>query len=391
MTSGWTGGQYSIYRALLAITIACVIEERLIPWLASGAAALFLFGVVLACTALAIGWQDRIAALLLWLVGMNTAAVIDGVPEALAGPDVVLGSILLLFHAATPRDPFGAWSARERPDPAGDWRMPDWIRHAAWVLLALVYLTLDLESISSAPAIRIREIGAAQMAVFGLLFDVTFAIAVFRQRWRASAWIAMSLWRLAEGFAFGGAINVAPLWLLHLLAADPAWFPGRSVSTSFEPVPGAPAVGDSVRPRPARLFYDGDCGMCHRSVRFILAEERATPEALRLRFAPIGSPAYDEMLEAHAEIDPRELPDSIVVELEDGRLLTRSSAALEIANRLGGFWRLLAGVIDLGGLMPRSLLDIAYDGIARVRKRIFARPKESCPILPAALRARFDF
>ena len=40
-------------------------------------------------------------------------------------------------------------------------------------------------------------------------------------------------------------------------------------------------------------------------------------------------------------------------------------------------------------LIPRPIRDIAYDGVARVRRRLFAPPAEVCPMLPPALRARF--
>jgi predicted DCC family thiol-disulfide oxidoreductase YuxK len=40
-------------------------------------------------------------------------------------------------------------------------------------------------------------------------------------------------------------------------------------------------------------------------------------------------------------------------------------------------------------LLPRWLLDIGYDGVARIRKHLFAPPPGACPILPAELRGRF--
>ena len=122
-------------------------------------------------------------------------------------------------------------------------------------------------------------------------------------------------------------------------------------------------------------------------MRFILSEELATPSPLRLRFAPLGSVTFSERLKHHPELDPTSLPDSIVLELEDGAILTRSAAALEIASRLGGFWRFLALI---GSRLPGRLLDAGYDAIARVRKKLFAQPKDACPILPPDLRARFD-
>jgi predicted DCC family thiol-disulfide oxidoreductase YuxK len=87
------------------------------------------------------------------------------------------------------------------------------------------------------------------------------------------------------------------------------------------------------------------------------------------------------------DLDADALPDSIVLCIEDGSLLTRSAAALEIASRLGGLWRGLALAL---GVLPSALLDRAYDGVARIRKRLFESPKDACPILPPELRRRFD-
>ena len=54
----------------------------------------------------------------------------------------------------------------------------------------------------------------------------------------------------------------------------------------------------------------------------------------------------------------------------DGALLIRSAAAIHILRRLGGVWRLLGG---LARLCPSWILDRAYDGLARVRRRLFRR------------------
>ncbi|MFO0691616.1 MAG: DCC1-like thiol-disulfide oxidoreductase family protein [Myxococcota bacterium] len=195
--------------------------------------------------------------------------------------------------------------------------------------------------------------------------------------------------RNGGGFATSGLDRA----LLLIVACDPAWWRGRRLAPGRAPEGGpgretaSAAARASAGPSPARLFYDGDCGFCHRSVRFILAEELATPTDLRLRFAPLGSEPFRACLARHPELDAGSLPDSIVLELEDGVVLTRSAAALEIASRLGGFWR---GLALAGRLVPTVLLDAGYDGIARIRKRLFAQPKDACPILPPDLRARFD-
>jgi predicted DCC family thiol-disulfide oxidoreductase YuxK len=60
---------------------------------------------------------------------------------------------------------------------------------------------------------------------------------------------------------------------------------------------------------------------------------------------------------------------------------------LYVLKRLGGIWRLL-GI--LAGVVPTTLRDYFYDLIAGVRHRLFAKPVESCPVIPKHLRGRFD-
>lgn len=131
---------------------------------------------------------------------------------------------------------------------------------------------------------------------------------------------------------------------------------------------------------PDLMFYDGACGLCHRSVKFVLARDL---EGTRFRYAPLQGSTFQAAYDATRR---GELPDSVIVRTADGRTLVRSRAALHICERLGGGWRMLARVV---GLLPTWLLDWGYDGIARVRGRLFARPEGSCPMLPPELRGRF--
>jgi predicted DCC family thiol-disulfide oxidoreductase YuxK len=128
------------------------------------------------------------------------------------------------------------------------------------------------------------------------------------------------------------------------------------------------------------LFYDGDCGLCHRAVLFAL---RHDPEGVRFRYAPIGSTTFNETI---PEPVRRELPDSVIVRTADGRTLVRWAAVQHLLERAGGGWSALART---AGLLPHWFLNWGYDGVARVRKHLFAKPTDSCPILPAELRGRF--
>jgi predicted DCC family thiol-disulfide oxidoreductase YuxK len=128
------------------------------------------------------------------------------------------------------------------------------------------------------------------------------------------------------------------------------------------------------------LFYDGSCGLCHRWVRFAMEHDL---DGSRFRFAPIGGSTWREAIQPSVR---NTLPDSLVLRTSDRRTLVRSDAILHIGERLASPWRTLSRV---AGLLPRWLLDLGYDGVARVRRRLFAPPAQSCPVVPVELRVRF--
>ena len=89
---------------------------------------------------------------------------------------------------------------------------------------------------------------------------------------------------------------------------------------------GPPSGG----PRPI-VFFDGDCGLCDRFVRFLVARDRRQ----RLHYAPLqGDTARQLIPPATAESI-----DSVILLDEDG-LHLRSEAALRAIAHLGGVWRL---------------------------------------------------
>lgn len=382
----WTGGQYSIYRVVLAaFTTTVLIRAAGAAWPVDDSAELVHRAVgglglaiaILGAGALAIGLHDRLAAQLLAPAVLVAELLQRGGEEPpplldlFAGRTSLLLAILLLAHARIPIAPFGSVAARERVDPRGGWQRPAWQTELGLTLLVVVFGARLAEAV----------LETDRPALLASGFELALAlVARFDRPRRASVWAALLLFHIAWSAAVGLAPGDAQIFLLLAFATEPTAFPGRSLVASAE---------DATRDlrQPARLFYDGSCGFCHRSVRFVLAEELATPERLRLRFAPLGSETFAARLAAHPELDPNALPDSIVLELEDASIRTRSAAALEIASRLGGIWRLLALA---GSFLPSPLLDHAYDAIARVRKRLFANPKDACPILPPDLRARFD-
>jgi predicted DCC family thiol-disulfide oxidoreductase YuxK len=116
--------------------------------------------------------------------------------------------------------------------------------------------------------------------------------------------------------------------------------------------------------------------MCHGWVRFLLSRD---PEGTRFRFAPTGSAA-------HNEVRKHVPPNTIVIGLPDGRLLTRSSAILKALELSGGPF---ATISRIASLIPIPIRDFGYRIVARVRRYISPRPDTSCPVVPPHLRERF--
>jgi predicted DCC family thiol-disulfide oxidoreductase YuxK len=130
------------------------------------------------------------------------------------------------------------------------------------------------------------------------------------------------------------------------------------------------------------LLYDGVCGLCDRSVQFLLRHDTQA----RFRFAALQSEFARRVLSRHGR-DPAKL-DSMVLVLDPGlpmeRLLDRSDGVLALLEELGGGWRLLAAA----HVIPRSLRDRAYDFVARHRYGWFGR-YDQCVLPSPSVRTRF--
>ena len=151
--------------------------------------------------------------------------------------------------------------------------------------------------------------------------------------------------------------------MLHLFTFDPAWIRRRAPRTT------------------ETLFYDGTCGLCRLAVRFLLAED---PDGSTLRFAPLRGETFGARVPPDVRAD---LPDSLVLLTDDGRVLTRSTAFRHVMGRMGGLWRIVAEGLRI---VPERVQDAIYDGVGRIRHRLFARPSEACPLVPPHLRERFS-
>ncbi|HMR91998.1 MAG TPA: thiol-disulfide oxidoreductase DCC family protein [Chitinophagaceae bacterium] len=125
------------------------------------------------------------------------------------------------------------------------------------------------------------------------------------------------------------------------------------------------------------ILFDGVCNLCNSSVQFVIRRDKKGS----FRFASLqGRSGQQYLQQYHLPVDDF---NSFVL-IENNRAYTRSTAALRVARRLGGGWKLLYGFI----VIPRFIRDAVYNLVAKNRYRWFGK-KEACMIPSPELKARF--
>ena len=116
-----------------------------------------------------------------------------------------------------------------------------------------------------------------------------------------------------------------------------------------------------MRPAKPVVLYDGECGLCDRTVRFMLARDGG-----RLSYAQLQGETAARLRAQHPEI-PEALESVALV--EGARVHLRSKALLVAARYLDRPW---CWAYALRGL-PAAPLDVVYRTTARLRYRIWGR------------------
>lgn len=127
----------------------------------------------------------------------------------------------------------------------------------------------------------------------------------------------------------------------------------------------------------AIILFDGVCNLCNGSVQFIIKRDKKAV----FKFASLQSDIGQSILKEY-KIPAGDLFSIILV--ENNKAYSRSTAALHIARRLDGAWKILY----IGILFPKFLRDRIYDWVAKNRYRWFGK-KEECMIPSPAMRERF--
>ena len=118
------------------------------------------------------------------------------------------------------------------------------------------------------------------------------------------------------------------------------------------------------------IYYDGECGLCHLAVRFILRVDSKS----KFYFSPLSN--LDNNLKNI---------DSIILK-KGNKVFYEGQAIIMIFEDIDNNWNYLANVLKL---IPINVLDTAYRWVSRNRAKVSVKKVSSCPIVPSSYQKRF--
>ena len=124
------------------------------------------------------------------------------------------------------------------------------------------------------------------------------------------------------------------------------------------------------------VFFDGECGFCDTTVRWIMAIDQDQA----IRYAPLQGETARRLLPQ--ELRREENLKTIVYLDPLGERYLKSNAVIEILCQVGGLWKLCKA----GKILPTGLRDWFYDRVAVRRRSLIS--KEACPLPTPDQRAR---
>jgi len=135
---------------------------------------------------------------------------------------------------------------------------------------------------------------------------------------------------------------------------------------------------DEVSKLPDNLvLFDGVCNLCNASVNFVIDRDPRS----KFSFASLQSKA-GQLLLTHCEMDVGRL-ESVML-WKQGKLLTKSRAALEIARGLSGAWP----VLYVFRIIPPFIRDWVYNIVASNRYKWFGK-SDHCRMPEPGVKKRF--
>lgn len=126
------------------------------------------------------------------------------------------------------------------------------------------------------------------------------------------------------------------------------------------------------------ILFDGVCNLCNSAVQFVIQHDKNDI----FRFVALQSELGQEILN-YIGIDSANI-DSIILYEPGVAYYYKSSAAIQIAKHLGGFWHF--GTVFK--IIPNGIRNLLYDYVAKNRYKWYGK-KESCMIPTPELKVKF--
>ena len=118
------------------------------------------------------------------------------------------------------------------------------------------------------------------------------------------------------------------------------------------------------------IYYDGECGLCHLAVRFILRVDSKS----NFYFSPLSN-LYNNLKNI----------DSIILK-KGNKVFYEGQAVIMIFKNIDNKLNYLAKVLNL---IPINVLDAAYRWVSRNRAKVSVKKVSSCPMVPSYYQKRF--
>ncbi len=325
----------------------------------------------------ALGLKRRIVALLLWYGW----ACLFNRNNLIANPSLPYVGWLLLASCVIPSGERLSVDALKKTGQI--WQMPALVFNGAWILLALGYTVSGLVKLKSPSWVD----GTAMMH----LLENPLARDYFLREWflafppfvlKLMAWISLALeilfaplclWRPTRALVWLGIMGMhlgivtmvnftdltLGMFMVHLFTFDARWLPPKRGLGGDLPV----------------VFFDGVCGLCNHTVDFFIREDK---EGI-LKFSPLQGAARKRLLGEDTA------PITTIIYLDEKGRHQESEAIILMLGRLGGLWKVIAGLI---WFLPVPLRNFAYRWISKNRYRLFGK-KDVCRMPAPDERARF--
>lgn len=127
----------------------------------------------------------------------------------------------------------------------------------------------------------------------------------------------------------------------------------------------------------AIIFIDGECEFCNRTALLIIKYDKKD----KFRFASQQSEIWKNLIKEN-NYNGNVL--STIILIENEKVLTKTTALIEIAKHLVGLPKLLV----VFKIIPVKIRDFLYDIFSKYRYRIFGK-KEDCKIPSSDVRKKY--